>query len=168
MFSLPHLSFQLKSVNISTILTSKLNTCVYLETCFLTIIGICIPCIEFSVKKQIRLNCVLFPNRVHGMKWETESRWTLVKKHVWKLIWRWTYFNTLSTKSNLTSDHKTRAMVLIHRCSISANWNCQKNSLFFWFYCQQQKSANSKIPHIFTLPIVVCYEFVKNNSLPEQ
>ena len=57
MFSLPH--FQFQSVNISTILTFKLNKCVYLETCFLAIAwntsGM-----ESSVNKQICLNCVLF------------------------------------------------------------------------------------------------------------
>ena len=49
MFSLPHFHFLFKYANISTILTSKLKTCV-----------------ESSVNKQIRLNCVLFLHRVRA------------------------------------------------------------------------------------------------------
>ena len=65
MFSLPHFHFQFKFVNISTILTSKLkHVCIYLEICFLTITWN-ISCMEFSVNKQICLNCVFFLHRVY-------------------------------------------------------------------------------------------------------
>ena len=37
MFSLPHFHFEFKSVNISTILTSKLKVCVYVSTSFMAI-----------------------------------------------------------------------------------------------------------------------------------
>ena len=63
LFSLPH--FHFKSINISTILTSKLKMCVYI--CRLVswlLFAIYIFCVESSVNKQIYLDCVLF---FHGV-----------------------------------------------------------------------------------------------------
>ena len=57
LFSPPH--FQFKSVNISTILTSKLKpVCIWVLVSWLSL-GIYIPWVESSVNKQIHLICVL-------------------------------------------------------------------------------------------------------------
>ena len=61
LFSPPH--FQFKSVNISTILTSKLKrVCIWVLVSWLSL-GIYIPWVESSVNKQIHLICVLFLDR---------------------------------------------------------------------------------------------------------
>ena len=61
MFSLPHFHFQFKSVNISTILTSKLKMCVYFWRLVPWLsLGVYLSWVESSVNKQICLNCVLF------------------------------------------------------------------------------------------------------------
>ena len=62
-FSLPH--FQFKIVNISTIITPKLKTCVCVWRLVSWLsLGIYISWVESSVNKQIRLNCALFVHRV--------------------------------------------------------------------------------------------------------
>ena len=64
MFSLPH--FQIKSVNISTILISKLKTSVYIgRLVSWLLLELNISLVESSVNKQIRLNYILFLHRVY-------------------------------------------------------------------------------------------------------
>ena len=73
MFSLSHFHFEFKSVNISTILTSKLKTCTYVwKLVFWLLPGTYISCGESSVNKQIRLNRVLFLHRDKG-KWRIRN-----------------------------------------------------------------------------------------------
>ena len=70
MFLLPHFHFQFKSANIFTILTSiPKHVCIFGDF-FLTITRN-ISWVEFSVNKQIRLNCVLF---IHGVQ-QSNSSW---------------------------------------------------------------------------------------------
>ena len=65
MFSLPHFHFQFKSVNIPSILTSKLKTCVYIRRLISwLLLGIYISWVESSINKQLRLNLVLFLHHV--------------------------------------------------------------------------------------------------------
>ena len=65
MFSLPHFHFQFKSVNIPSILTSKLKTCVYIRRLLSwLLLGIYISWVESSINKHIHLNWVLFLHRV--------------------------------------------------------------------------------------------------------
>ena len=63
MFSLPDFVFQFKSVNILTILTFKLKSRVHVWRLSL---GRYLSCVESSINKKIRLNCVLFLYRVIG------------------------------------------------------------------------------------------------------
>ena len=71
MFSLPHFYFKFESVNISTILTSKLKMCVHLwRIVSWLLLGIYISWVESSVNKQICLNYVLFLHRVLILIWE--------------------------------------------------------------------------------------------------
>ena len=67
MFSLPHFHFQFKSVNISTILTSKpKKRCVNVWRLVSWLsLEIYISWVESSVNKQFHLNCVLFLHRVN-------------------------------------------------------------------------------------------------------
>ena len=75
MFSLPHFHFQFKSINISTILTSKLKcVCTFVDL----ILGYhleYISWVESSVNKQICLNFVLILHRAVGMTLANGKRW---------------------------------------------------------------------------------------------
>ena len=85
-FPLPHFHFQYKSVNISTILTSKLRMCVYVWRLDSWLsFRIYISWVEFSVNKQVHLNCLLFLHWAIGV---FDESWDLL--YCFKIgVWPW-------------------------------------------------------------------------------